>query len=100
MGCGYEERDPEVSKPWVHAGFPVRLLGSPSTCVGYTSKLPAVLRISALGIHWERGTLLARVGGPPPEIVFDVLEEIEAQRNAAEAWRIEDEAARRRNGGR
>lgn len=114
MGCGYEERiapEHEVAL-WVHPAFPVRLLprcpvcagegaiggarceachgrgGRLTTCAGYTAKLPAVLAISALGIHWERGTLLARLGGNAPAIVFDVLEEIEAQRNAVEAHRI------------
>lgn len=89
MGCGYEERwEPEHQDAlWVHPGFPVRLLGKPTTCAGYTTKLPAVLAIAGLRIHWERGTLLARLGGRTAPIIFDVLEAIEAQQNAAEAWR-------------
>lgn len=96
MGCGYEERlEPEQQVAlWVHPSFPVRALGKPTTCAGYTTKLPAVLRISNLGIHWERGTLRARCGGDPPAIVLDVLEQVESQRDAVRAWQ-ENEAAER-----
>lgn len=109
MGCGYEARLPAEQQValWVHEGFPVRLVvddagqerlvGRPTVCVGYTSKLPEVLAIAALAPHWERGTLKDKLrGAVTPPLVFAVLEEIEAHRNAAEAWRMRDRDQRAR----
>lgn len=59
-GCGLEPRNPSVRpSPWMHPGYTDE---TPTTCPGYTTKLPEVIEISRLrwGKAHERPGLTER----------------------------------------
>lgn len=91
MSCGFEQPI-EGAHAYVHPGYPVEGLGKPTTCIGYTGKLPVVRLADALMVQWERGTLERMLGGPAPEIILETLDEIEWCSRAAEAWGVAERA--------
>lgn len=80
MGCGYETpldaKDPELD-PWRPDGWNASAFGTPTACVGYTAKLPAVLEIVPLLKHWEKGTLSERYGAIS-DVVWQRVEEMDS----------------------
>lgn len=86
MGCGYETRS-EFSRPWVHQGYSDEM---PTTCPGYTTKLPEVIEINRARLHWKQGELRDHCGDVPTENIYRGIEILEGAANEASCWRPED----------
>ena len=85
LACGYEPRN-EAVRPcaWTHQGYTDE---TPTTCPGYTTKLPEVIEINRLRLHWSK------FGGfkdnEPTENVKRGIEILEGSVNEANCWRPE-----------
>jgi len=89
LGCGYE---PALAgaRPWQHSGYvgPVvdgKELG-PTTCVGFTTKLPEVIETSRMRASWKVGSLRDACGGEPHEQVLDAVLLLDHETGQLEAW--------------
>jgi hypothetical protein len=88
MGCGWEPRSELVQiRPWQHQGYTEQ---SPTTCIGYTSKLPEVVEINRARMHWKQGELREFCGGKPNPNLMRGIEILEGAAAEASSWR-EDE---------
>lgn len=83
MGCGYEPLVPGA-RPYMHDGYTDE---PPTTCAGYTTKLPEVVEINRLRLHWSKfGGFKDR---EPTEVVKRGIEILEGAVNEANCWRPE-----------
>lgn len=79
FACGYEAPVPGVvgwAPPHARLGFAgmTRDDYEPSTCPGYTTRLPVVVEVTRAR-HWSsKGDLRSFTGGPPPEMLVDAVE--------------------------
>ena len=88
MGCGWEVA-PLVQirvSPWTHAGYTD---ATPTTCAGYTTKLPEVIEINRARLHWSKGSIEQFCGGEPSELIQRGIEILEGAANEANCWREE-----------
>lgn len=82
MGCGWEPRSELVQiRPWQHQGYTGE---PPTTCVGYTSKLPEVAEIARARLHWTKGSHDGLT-----ENVLRGIEILEGAVNESGSWREE-----------
>lgn len=80
QGCGWEPSLPAgvTPQPWTHPGYS----GPPLTkCPGYTTRLPVVVEVARLRVHWRRGS-----AGELTEPMEEALEILEGAANQVEAW--------------
>lgn len=85
MGCGWELKHPTMPAcPWTHAGYTD---DAPTTCAGYTTKLPEVIEINRARLHWNKGSARDFCGGEPTENVNRGIEILEGAANEANCWR-------------
>lgn len=85
MGCGYEPRV-EGARGWMHEGYTDE---PPTTCPGYTTKLPEVVEINRARLHWAKGSIREFCGGEPTENIKRGVEILEGAANEANCWRPE-----------
>jgi hypothetical protein len=95
-GCGYlplaERARPQI---WSHEGYRGP---KPTTCVGYTTKLPEVIEVARARLHWGKGSLSVFTGGEPPsEPLIIGIETLEIEQGKADSWELAE--IRRKNGG-
>lgn len=84
-GCPYETPMPGVrQEPWQHPGYTGE---APTTCAGYTTKLPEVVEINKARLHWKHGQLRDFCGGRPNDLVMRGIEILEGAANEASSWR-------------
>jgi hypothetical protein len=89
MGCAYEP-DQERTFMWRHIGDSGP---KPTTCAGYTTKLPMVREVAASYIHWEKGTLEQRFRGHElPEPLLDALEILHVNVSEVQSWDLKRRA--------
>lgn len=83
MACGYEPaRAGAVA--WVHGGFDG---DAPTTCPGYTCKLPDVVEVSRVRAHWKVGALVPACGGEQPtDAMLDAILVLDGETGAMESW--------------
>ena len=87
MGCGWEPRNPgAVVTPWTHQGYTDT---APTTCVGYTTKLPEVIEINRARLHWKCGSIREFCKGAPTDNIQRGVEILEGAANEASCWRPE-----------
>lgn len=86
MGCGYEPQA-AYARPWMHRGYTDE---TPTTCPGYTTKLPEVIEINRARLHWKQGELRDHCGGEPTEQIYRGIEILEGAANETMCWRPED----------
>jgi len=79
LACGFESPTPDVvgwAPPFARLGFAgmSKDVYEPTTCPGYTTKLPMVIEVTRAR-HWaSKGELRSFVGGRPPEMLVDAVE--------------------------
>lgn len=62
LGCGYETPVEGVIA-WTGEGYDGP---APSTCIGYTRKLPEVIEVARARRHWDKGELRSFTEGEQP----------------------------------
>lgn len=88
IGCGWEPRNPGVCvSAWTHAGYTD---ARPTTCAGYTTKLPEVIEINRARLHWNKGAIREFCGKRPNENIQRGIEILEGAANEANCWRPEE----------
>lgn len=87
-GCAYEPRN-EAMRPcgWMHQGYRDE---PPTTCPGYTTKLPEVVEINRARLHVKTGSGRDFLGGPATENILRGIEILEGAVNEANCWREDD----------
>lgn len=88
-GCGYLPPLPDGAvrlTVWRHPGDTDS--PSPTTCVGYTTKLPEVREAARAHLHWTKGALLA-VDKDPHENLISAIEILHHTHNAVDAWELD-----------
>ena len=85
MRCGYEAPPYPPGLAWCHPGVKAPP-GFPSTCVGYTIRLPQVMEIARARRHWEHGQLETFAGGPVDEAPLLLIEVFDAAVHELETW--------------
>lgn len=85
MGCGYEP-PLDGARAWMHEGYTDE---PPTTCPGYTTKLPEVIEINRLRLHWSK--FAGFKDSEPTEQVKRGIEILEGAVNEANCWRPEDD---------
>lgn len=84
MGCGYEMPHPTLeAHPWQHSGYSDE---APTTCVGYTAKLPEVAEINRARMHAKNGMARDFLRGPASENLLRGIEILEASTSEASCW--------------
>lgn len=86
MGCGWEPRI-EGARPWMHEGYTDE---PPTTCIGYTAKLPEVAEISRARLAAKNNMLRDFCAGKQAtENLIRGIEILETSSNEASCWRPE-----------
>jgi hypothetical protein len=86
MGCGWEPRD-QNARPWTHQGYTD---ADPTTCPGYTTKLPEVIEINYARMHAKNNMAEHFMPGGATENVMRGIAILEGAVNEANCWRPED----------
>jgi len=90
MGCGFAP-PPDLSvpvDPWTPPGFKGP---APSTCPGYTTKLPEVTEAARARFHWEKGALGHVIGDEPAtEHTLLGIEALAGAVGEVQEWRFGD----------
>lgn len=87
--CPYEPPPSENMRPYVRVPAPLGCDADPSTCPGYTTKLPEVIEVVRGRFHWAHG-------GPRGIGIDDWFEHplirgieiLEGEANAVMNWRV------------
>jgi hypothetical protein len=85
MGCGFEPANPNIAtRPWSHQGYSDE---PPTTCPGYTTKLPEVNEIARVRMHAKNGMARDYLGGQhASELILTGVEILEAADGEASCW--------------
>ena len=97
IGCGYLPRPAAHLLPMVRPFQGCGMRGdSPTTCPGYTSRLPEVIEVARVHRHWSKGNYdVASLGVDHPLVMG--LEILDSAANALESWTLTPES---KGGGR
>lgn len=88
MACGYEEPI-AGALAWRHRGYACDEETQPTTCPGYTTRLPEVIEAARAYVHWEKGELGSFVGRKPPHRhLLTLVEVVAGEANAVNAWKM------------
>lgn len=91
MACGYEPPAPPPMRAiaWTHDGYGGP---QPSTCPGYTTRLPDVLEITRARYHWSKGNLAVFAPAPTDALLIGI-EQLDVEIHRVEDWMIEQSRA-------
>src|SRR5690606_23183324 len=94
FGCGYLPPPPDGKvrlTVWRHPGDTES--PAPTTCVGYTTKLPEVREAARAHLHWSKGALFA-FDRKPHENLIAAIELLHHASNEVDAWDLEQRKGR------
>lgn len=61
---------------------------APTTCPGYTTRLPEVIEAARARIHWKNGELYSFCGGRPTETLKFGIEVVDGAYSAVQHWKV------------
>lgn len=88
LGCGYESPGKLALGVWRSPTWKANAPDDePTTCVGYTSKLPEVIEASRAHAHWDKGDLrIATSGEVPTDALVLAVEVIASESHRTQEW--------------
>lgn len=86
MACGFAPRV-EVSRAWTPPSWPHK--ERPTTCAGYTTKLPEVQEVAYARLHWSKGSLRDAFPRPTEQLLHAIVE-LEVAVNETERWSFDN----------
>lgn len=85
-GCGFEPAATGNLAPFVRVPVPIGCDVKPTTCPGYTTRLPEVIETARARLHWSKGSLDQFVRGWATEHLIGAIEILEGSSNEVQAW--------------
>lgn len=90
LGCGYEPPLPEGAvrlATWKPSTAMFRG-AEPTTCAGYSVRLPEVVEAQKARVHWSTGNLARAIGDGEIEELLDLITIVEGASNDVQRWAL------------
>lgn len=90
LGCGYEPVAADELSRLVRIMEPLGSDIKPTTCPGFTTRLPEVIEIARARLHWSKGELTSFCSGQARGALLAGIEILEGATNETQMWCVEN----------